>query len=248
VWQRQRGAHFLAMLKAENDRHALRKHFDYLVRYANDIIILADEGFHIIEANDRALESYGYGPEEMTELTVADLIAPEDAVSFQDRLRRINEEGALISEGLHRRKDGTQFQVESSARFIEVEGRRWFQAIIRDVTERRRAEETIRQQYYTLKGINESVPSPIFSVDLNYCYTSFNKAHAAVMKSIYGTEIKLGGNLLEYQTVAEDSEKAKRNLDRALEGEYIVEEVHAGDNMRLRRYFEVTHNPIRNDE
>mgnify|MGYP001064702429 CR=1 FL=1 len=43
--------------EAELDHLALRKHFDYILKYANDIIFLADSDLVIIEANDRALEA-----------------------------------------------------------------------------------------------------------------------------------------------------------------------------------------------
>jgi PAS domain S-box-containing protein len=141
MWQRQKNRHSRAMLEAERERQALRGHFEYLVRYANDIIILADERLRIIEANDRALEVYGYGRDEMTGLAVTDMIAPDNIEEFHDRMRRLDAEGAIIGEALHRKRDGTVFPVETSQRFIEVEGHRYFQAIIRDITERKRAEK-----------------------------------------------------------------------------------------------------------
>ena len=55
----------LRQLEAEGQRRALEQHFDYLTRYANDIILLSDEYGNIIEANERAMVSYGYGREEL---------------------------------------------------------------------------------------------------------------------------------------------------------------------------------------
>ncbi|MDI7260282.1 MAG: PAS domain S-box protein [Thermodesulfobacteriota bacterium] len=42
---------------------------------------------------------------------------------------------------LHQRKDGTTFPVETSIRVIEVEGKKFYQSIVRDITERKRAEQ-----------------------------------------------------------------------------------------------------------
>jgi transcriptional regulator with PAS, ATPase and Fis domain len=83
-------------------------------------------------------------------------------------------------------------------------------------------ENALRQQYSMLEGIINSSDAPIFSVDKQYRYTSFNRTHASVMKAIYGRDIELGQSLLDYMTVAEDREEAKRNLDRTLAGEHVV--------------------------
>jgi len=117
-----------------------------------------------------------------------------------------------------------------------------------DITERKRAEEALKEQYSTLHSIIDSTNALIFSVDRQYRYTSFNKGHAAVMKAIYGAEIETGRSLLDYMTVTEDRETAKRNLDRALAGEQLVEEAYSGEALRSRRYFQVSHSPIRTED
>lgn len=113
---------------------------------------------------------------------------------------------------------------------------------------RKEAEEALREQYSTLVGIIESSDTPIFSVDTGYCYTSFNRSHAAVMRSLYDVDIEQGKSLLGYMTVEEDRVEAKRNIDRALEGERVVEEAYSGEEGLSRLYFEVVHNPIKNED
>ena len=104
--------------------------------------------------------------------------------------------------------------------------------------------EALQGQYSTLRGIIDSVDAPIFSVDRQYRYTSFNTTHAAVMQAIYGREIRIGARLPEYMTVPEDREKAQHNLDRALAGERFAESAFSGEDARARLYFEVSHNPV----
>jgi len=119
--------------------------------------------------------------------------------------------------------------------------------VFQDITEYKAAEEKIRQQFYTLKGLNDSSKSPIFSLDKKYCYTSFNNSHASVMKHIYDVDIETGMSLLECMSNKDDREKAKRNIDRALGGEFFAEEAFSGEEGLGRIYFEVTHNPILNE-
>jgi PAS domain S-box-containing protein len=116
-----------------------------------------------------------------------------------------------------------------------------------DVTERKRAEEVLRNQYSTLRGIIDSTDAIVFSVDREYRYTSANKAHQTMMKSLYGADIAIGASLLDRMTVKEDREKARRNLDRALAGENVVEEAYSGESLRTRSCFRVSHSPIRTE-
>ncbi|MBK7132771.1 MAG: PAS domain S-box protein [Bacteroidales bacterium] len=120
--------------------------------------------------------------------------------------------------------------------------------VFHDITDYKNAEEKLRQQFFTLKGLNDSSQSPIFSVDVNYCYTSFNKTHAAVMKHIYNIDIEVGKNLLDCMSNPDDRKKAKKNIDLALKGQQITEEAFSGEDRLSKLYFEVSHNPILNDK
>ena len=123
----------------------------------------------------------------------------------------------------------------------------WMVTINKGVIKRKVAEEKLREEYSTLFSIINSANALIFSVDRQYRYTSFNQAHADMMKEIYGAKIELGHSLLEYMIVAEDMETAKHSLDRALAGEQLVEEAYSGEEPRSRKYFQVLHNPIKTD-
>lgn len=116
-----------------------------------------------------------------------------------------------------------------------------------EIAHRQRAEEALREQYSTLRGIIDSASAIIFSVDRHYRYTSFNQAHAAVMNALYGVKIEVDHNLLEYMTIPEDRETARHNIDRALAGEQLVEEAYSGEELRSRRYFHISHSPIKTE-
>ena len=90
----------------------------------------------------------------------------------------------------------------------------------------------------------ENAEGPIFSIDCNYRYTSFNSQHAKVMKTIFDVDIEIGGNLLDYHTNLKDRKNAKINIDKVFKGETVIIESFAGDSPQNRRYFSIFHTPI----
>lgn len=105
-------------------------------------------------------------------------------------------------------------------------------------------EEELKKHNTLLENIINSPSSPSFSVDKNYNYTSFNKSHATAMKILYNADIEIGKNILDYQAVLLDSKHAKKNLDRALKGESFTDSAFSGNDLLNRRYYEVLHNPV----
>jgi diguanylate cyclase (GGDEF)-like protein/PAS domain S-box-containing protein len=97
--------------------------------------------------------------------------------------------------------------------------------------------------HYTLRSLIDVSCDPIFAVDADYRYTSFNASHAATMKALHGADIKLGESMLGYQS-EDDRTVARTNLDRALRGESVVVQACSGDEGHSRRYFSVSHDPI----
>jgi len=124
----------------------------------------------------------------------------------------------------------------------------WMMTLRNSLGRLRLAEGRLRDHYSIILAIIDNLEAPIFCLDRDYRYTSFNKGHAGIMKTIYGRDIELGRSLFDYMTVKEDREKAKVNLDRALSGEKLVEESFSGESLLSRRYFRVSQGPVRNDK
>jgi PAS domain S-box-containing protein len=153
LWQRRQRQAYETMYQAEIESQALRSHFEYLVKYANDIIFLVDEKYKVVEANDRALETYGYTREEMIGMPLTALVAPEDISSYQAQQRTIQQKGLIVAEAMHQRKDGSTFPVELSGRTIKIEEKWYIQEIIRDITERKQAEKKLQHFNLVLRAI-----------------------------------------------------------------------------------------------
>ena len=143
-WQRQDAVYKEKEIKAKMERLVLEKHFDYLTKYANDIIILADADYNIIEINDRALDAYGYNRQELLEMNIRD-IRRSDEIFQNEEFIQSNKNNQELFEAKHYKKDGSFFIAEVSARKIIIEEKVYFQEIIRDITERKSAEESLRE-------------------------------------------------------------------------------------------------------
>jgi PAS domain S-box-containing protein len=170
VWLRVYRARF-SYLQAQHaaavEREMLVKHFEYLTRYANDIIIVTDGEGNIVEANERAQQAYGYTRDEMLRMRVPDFRDPaEDRTLLQRQLEQLRRFGELRYETVNLRKDRTRFPVEVSARLIEVKGTRYVQGIIRDISERRRTEEALRKSEILLKESQQMAHIGSWEMDL----------------------------------------------------------------------------------
>ncbi|TFG43532.1 MAG: PAS domain S-box protein, partial [Bacteroidia bacterium] len=144
--------------ETELDHQALRKHFDYILKYANDIIFLTDRNMLIIEANDRAFEAYQRDRNELIGMSLSKIRAPGAIKELENENRILDEKGYATYETVHIRKDGTLMPLEISARKVEIEGVKYFQSICRDITERKFAEETLKESEERFRKIFEESP------------------------------------------------------------------------------------------
>ena len=85
----------------------------------------------------------------------------------------------------------------------------------------------------------------VLAIDNNYNYLAFNTYHKDVMLKAYGTDIKVGMNLLRCMTNEEDIVKAKTNYSRAMAGESHITIEEYGE--LSREYYETRYNPIYNN-
>jgi len=152
---------FLAgQIKDKAERQALLKHFEYLFKFANDIIILTDEIGNIIEVNGKAEKVYGYTREEFLTMKYEQLV---EAGVFDENRQMLtikrHREGVLY-ESSHINKNGEITQVEVSSRMITMDDKKYHQRIIRDISERKNSEVFMLNQsrlFNVLSHINQAV-------------------------------------------------------------------------------------------
>ena len=180
AWRRQQAFLITRRYEAENERLKLAQRFDYLSKYANDIILLADETGRIAEANDRALSAYGYGRTELIGRSLHDLEPPQAPAAHPEQggdAKPLSPDGSIF-ESVHRRKDGSFFPVEISARRVAQEGGPWRQLIIRDITERKQAEERTRALEQNLSRTLDALSEGYMILGFDWRYLYVNEAAA----------------------------------------------------------------------
>jgi PAS domain S-box-containing protein len=155
IWRHQAAKSLFKQLEAEHERQMYAQRYEHLTKHANDIILLSEKDGKIVDANERAVENYGYSREEILRLNLSDLRSPEAKPLLNEQLKEIEKRNGMVFETQHQRKDGTLFAVDVSSRIIEIEGKRYYQSIIRDITERKQTEEKIREQLDELKRWHE---------------------------------------------------------------------------------------------
>ncbi len=161
----QRKDYYKRLYTVENERQALIKHYDYLTKYANDIIFLLDENRRVVEINERGVETYGYTREEFIGMDADRLRADDQKAPFKTQMSQLALQKGLLYETRHKRKDGSTFPVEISARTIEIEGKNYLQGIARDISERKLAEDVLRESEERFKRAVENIPDVMVIYD-----------------------------------------------------------------------------------
>jgi PAS domain S-box-containing protein len=175
LWRQRNLGLLRHALAQEQQRQALTERLANISKQANDIILLADTDWRILEANDRALETYGYTLAELQRLTMRDLRPPDRRAEFDRQLSGLDVRSGAVYETVHQRKDRTTLPVENSVRRIELAGVPYHQCILRDITERKRAEEALRQSEERFRSLVDTMSEGLGVQDANARITFMNR-------------------------------------------------------------------------
>jgi PAS domain S-box-containing protein len=158
---------------------ALRVSMERQVKYhalfdhANDsIFLIRDDKF--VECNKKTLEMFQVAEEDIINSTPFDFSPPmqpsgQDSRTLAlEKIHKAYSSGSQSFNWQHRKKSGELFDTEVSLNAIEIQGEKYLQAIVRDITERIRAEKDLIDSEKNFKNIFHSSTDGIIISDLDY--------------------------------------------------------------------------------
>jgi len=157
LWYRQQKEFYQRQLLLEQEKRLLNQRYQFLTKYANDVIFLTDDSLNILDANEKASSAYGYAMDELLGMNVRELRLPEKLKDLDKDIQKVREHGGCLYETVHQRKNKEPFPVEISCRLLKIDEKEYYQAIIRDISERKRFETKIQEANQNLEAANQEL-------------------------------------------------------------------------------------------
>ncbi len=191
--------------QAEEALQAREKKHRKILQTAMDGFILMDANGRLKEVNDAYCNMTGYTKHELLDMNIADLEATETPEAILARSQNIQALGEDRFETRHRRKDGDIIHVEVSVQY-QSEFEECFFAFLRDITDKRRAENDLRESEAQFRAVAEHTSASIFLTDEDGTIIYWNKAS----QKIFGyTEKEILGHSVDILLL--DNEKQSKD-------------------------------------
>jgi len=148
--------------EAEAELKKSEEKYSNLFHHSNDGIFLHDLDGNIIDVNLKVLYQFGYSKPEIFSLKIGDLHPAESHEKSRRAFQEISQYGFVNFEINFKKKNGEIFPADVSSSLFEIGGNKVIQGIVRDITERKEAEqklkvseEKLRKQNIELKRLDE---------------------------------------------------------------------------------------------
>jgi PAS domain S-box-containing protein/putative nucleotidyltransferase with HDIG domain len=152
--------------------------FRNLINLSNDLVFIVDpETGRFLDINDTACSSLGYRHDELLRMKVSDIASgiPEFSV-WTTHVEELKKKGFMVLEDGVRRKNGATFPAEISVRYAPLDGRVYMVAVVRDISERKQAEECVLRITHDWEDTFNSITDMITVHDKDFNIIRANKA------------------------------------------------------------------------
>ena len=144
-----------------------KEKYSNLFHHSNDAIFLHDLEGNIRDVNQRVLEQFGYTRSEILKLKIPELHPIEELETSKKAFEEISKKGVIRFEISFKKKNGENFLAEVSSSLFDIGGKKVIQGIVRDITERKLAEQK-------LKDSEEKHRNMINNLDLGFYQLSWD--------------------------------------------------------------------------
>lgn len=164
----------------EADLRSSEERFRAISTFASDAIVLLDKKTKIIYWNNAAEKIFGYTKEEAVGKKLSTLVVPPKYQrSHSELIAKASAHGTQVSENSLEiyalRKDGAEFPIELTVSAFNLKGGLCVLEIIRDVSERKKMEEALKQERDMLESVTENIGAGITIISKDYDVLWINK-------------------------------------------------------------------------
>ena len=204
---------------AEEELRATEARFRTFVDHATDAFFLHADDSTVIDVNQQACVSLGYSREELIGMHPRQFDAGLDRPSLARIMERIGKGEPVTFETLHRRSDGTVFPVEVRVRQFLHGEKRLYASLVRDTSERKRAEEDLRASEARFRTFVDRATDAFFLLDDQSTVIDVNRQACEGLG--YARDELIGMHPRDFD-VALDEQSISRLAERAGAGETIT--------------------------
>ncbi len=132
----------------EEEKRSAEEHratVDFAMNLVHEAVFLLGDDARFLYVNDEAVRTLGYSREELLRMAVPDINPDFTPERCLEHLRELSASRSATIETRHRAKDGRIFPVEVNDNYFEYEGKHYCIAMVRNISERKRAEEERRR-------------------------------------------------------------------------------------------------------
>jgi two-component system cell cycle sensor histidine kinase/response regulator CckA len=175
--------------RAEAALAASEAHYRTILENVGDSVFVTDLAGHYLDVNPQACRLTGRTREELLEISVTDTYVPEDRLTAAQRIAEVGAGRVKVFTRRLLRKDGSVVLVEGSASLLP-DGRGI--STFRDITDKRRAEDQIRESEQRFRELAENVHEVFFNVDAGtglalYVNPAYEKLFGHTREHAYAT-------------------------------------------------------------
>jgi PAS domain S-box-containing protein len=164
------GALMLNHTENWENRKALKiseKRFRSIIEQATDAIFITDLEGNILDTNQQACKNLGYSMNELLKINITDLDTVYNSKErLMDVFQKMNSNECVTFETEHCRKNTNTFPVEVNASMIDLDGSWRMIGFVRNISERKQAEEKLKQERILLRTLIDNLPVTIYVKDV----------------------------------------------------------------------------------